>query len=103
MQTRRRFESSTHLRSILQPISLRTRRLHSRSTRSIQQSKLYARFIDDSPHDSAERINLPHEILAELRPYFTIAHRSFFPLPLPMIWPNLCIGMTLRPRNEVAR
>jgi len=50
-----------------------------------------------------EHINLPHEILAELRPYFTIAHRSFFPLPLPMIWPNLCIGMTLRPRNEVAR
>jgi ubiquinone/menaquinone biosynthesis C-methylase UbiE len=50
-----------------------------------------------------EHINLPHEILAELAPYFTIAHRSFFPLPVPWIWPNLCIGMMLRPRSEVAR
>lgn len=50
-----------------------------------------------------EHINLPHEILAELKPYFTIEHRSFFPLPVPLIFPNLCIGMTLRPRSEVAR
>lgn len=50
-----------------------------------------------------EHINRPHEILDELRPYFTIEHRSFFPLPVPLIWPNLCIGLTLRPRREVAR
>jgi SAM-dependent methyltransferase len=50
-----------------------------------------------------EHINRPHEILEELKPYFTIEHRSFFPLPVPLILPNLCIGMTLRPRREVAR
>jgi SAM-dependent methyltransferase len=46
-----------------------------------------------------EHINLPPEILQELNPYFTIEARSFFPLPfLPMIFCNLCIGLSLRPR-----
>lgn len=47
-----------------------------------------------------EHINLPQEIVDELHPYFTITHRSFFPIPLPWIWCNLAIGMTLRPRPE---
>ena len=46
-----------------------------------------------------EHINRPHEILQEMRPYFTIEHRSFFPLRLPVIFCNLVIGMTLRPRG----
>lgn len=46
-----------------------------------------------------EHINLPHEILAELDPYFTIERRSFFPLPfLPFVINNLCIGLVLKPR-----
>jgi SAM-dependent methyltransferase len=46
-----------------------------------------------------EHINLPHEILAELDPYFVIRHKSFFPLPfLPMVFCNLCIGLALEPR-----
>ena len=46
-----------------------------------------------------EHINLPHEILAELAPYFTIESRSFFPLPfLPLVSINLCIGLELKPR-----
>lgn len=45
-----------------------------------------------------EHINRPHEILEELRPYFTVESRSFFPLPVPLIWCNLVIGLTLRPR-----
>ncbi|HXE56323.1 MAG TPA: hypothetical protein VN541_25070, partial [Tepidisphaeraceae bacterium] len=45
-----------------------------------------------------EHINRPQEILAELHPYFTIEHRSFFPLPLGLIFCNLVIGLTLRPR-----
>ena len=46
-----------------------------------------------------EHINLPHEILEELNPYFTIDLRSYFPLPvLPMVFCNLCIGISLRPR-----
>jgi len=48
-----------------------------------------------------EHINLPHEIIEELAPYFTIEHRSFFPLPfLPMIACNLCIGLALKPRLD---
>jgi ubiquinone/menaquinone biosynthesis C-methylase UbiE len=46
-----------------------------------------------------EHINLPGEILEELERYFHITHRSFFPLPLPFVFCNLCIGLTLRPRN----
>jgi SAM-dependent methyltransferase len=47
-----------------------------------------------------EHINLPHEILAELAPYFTIEARSFFPLGVPWIFCNLCIGLSLVPRSS---
>jgi SAM-dependent methyltransferase len=48
---------------------------------------------------SREHINRPHEILAELNPYFTVEKRVLFPLPfLPFIFNNLCIGLALKPR-----
>lgn len=48
---------------------------------------------------SREHINLPHEILGELDPYFTVEARSFFPLPfLPFVFNNLVIGLSLVPR-----
>lgn len=47
-----------------------------------------------------EHINKPAEIFAELKQYFHIEHRSFFPLWLPLINANLCIGVTLRPRSQ---
>jgi SAM-dependent methyltransferase len=48
---------------------------------------------------SREHINRPHEILAELHPYFTIERKILFPLPfLPFIFNNLCIGLALKPR-----
>jgi len=48
-----------------------------------------------------EHINLPHEILAELAPYFIIKARRFFPLPfLPFLFNNLCIGLALQPRPQ---
>lgn len=48
-----------------------------------------------------EHINLPHEILAELHPYFITGTRSFFPLPfLPFVFNNLCIGLVLTPRAQ---
>lgn len=46
-----------------------------------------------------EHINRPAEIFEELDPFFTIQHRSFFPLPLPLLWCGLAIGMTLKPRT----
>jgi ubiquinone/menaquinone biosynthesis C-methylase UbiE len=45
-----------------------------------------------------EHINLPGEIAEELSPYFSIQRRSFFPVPLPLVFCNLCIAMNLRPR-----
>jgi SAM-dependent methyltransferase len=50
---------------------------------------------------SREHINLPHEILGELNPYFTIERKRLFPLPfLPFVFNNLCIGLALRPRPQ---
>ena len=46
-----------------------------------------------------EHINRPDEILDELEQFFHITHRAFFPLPLPLVFCNLCIGLTLRPRH----
>jgi SAM-dependent methyltransferase len=45
-----------------------------------------------------EHLNKPHEILPELEKYFIIKNRGFFPLGIPLIFCNLCIGMTLRPK-----
>lgn len=47
-----------------------------------------------------EHINKPHEIIVELRKYFQIQHQSFFPFFLPSIHLNLCIGLTLRPKEK---
>jgi SAM-dependent methyltransferase len=48
---------------------------------------------------SREHINRPHEILAELDPFFTVERKVFFPLPfLPWAFNNLCIGLSLKPR-----
>lgn len=46
-----------------------------------------------------EHINLPQEVAEELSAFFEITHQSFFPVPLPILWCNLFIGMTLRPRK----
>ncbi len=45
-----------------------------------------------------EHINLPHEIFDELAPYFSIEKQTFFPLLVPVVKINLCIGLNLRPR-----
>ena len=45
-----------------------------------------------------EHINLVPEILEELAPWFAVEARSFFPLGVPFIWCNLCVGLALRPR-----
>jgi len=45
-----------------------------------------------------EHLNRPDEVLAELRKRFVVTHRRFFPLRVPVVWPNLVIGLTLRPK-----
>lgn len=47
-----------------------------------------------------EHINVPSEIFRELEPYFEIVDRAFFPLRIPAVFCNLCIGLTLRPRRQ---
>ena len=50
---------------------------------------------------SREHLNVPAEILRELAPHFDIVHRSDFPLLLPWVFCNLCIGLTLRPKSAL--
>ena len=45
-----------------------------------------------------EHLNKPQEILPELEKYFKVEHRAFFPLGLPLVFCNLCIGLTLVPK-----
>jgi SAM-dependent methyltransferase len=45
---------------------------------------------------ACEHINLPHEILEEIEPLFSVVRRRFYPLPIPIINLNLFIGMDLR-------
>ena len=46
-----------------------------------------------------EHLNRPHEILEELEPYFSIADQTYFPMRIPMLHVNLCIGLTLKPKR----
>jgi SAM-dependent methyltransferase len=47
----------------------------------------------------SEHINVPDEIENELGGLFEVVHRSYFPLLIPVVDLNLCIGMMLRPRG----
>ena len=48
---------------------------------------------------NSQHINMPHEIIEELEPYFTVTHRSWYPLLIPSVQLNLFIGMILRPKT----
>jgi hypothetical protein len=56
------FERTAHLGAVSHPIRLRSWRLDRRSARTIEQSKLNSGAIDDAAHNSAERIDLPHQV-----------------------------------------
>ena len=43
-------------------------------------------------------INLPGEIMDELRPLFAVRRRRYFPLLVPLTAPNLVIGLELARR-----
>ncbi len=45
-----------------------------------------------------EHLNKPAEIFPELQKFFDVRHRTFFPVPLPLVFCNLCIGITLSPK-----
>lgn len=69
--------------------------------RNISARRLFERRFKQ-PYDwliRSEHINLPDEILEELSVLFEVCHRKFFPLLIPVVTLNLCIGLTLRPRH----
>ena len=47
-----------------------------------------------------EHLNRPEEIVTELNSCFQIVGRRFFPIPVPFLFCNLCLGLTLRPRRR---
>jgi len=49
-----------------------------------------------------EHVNRPFEIFETLAPYFAIESRQFFPFRVPAEFCNLVIGVTMRPRPQVA-
>lgn len=46
-----------------------------------------------------EHVSKPSEIQEELEKFFKITHRQFFPFLLPKVNINLCIGLTMVPRD----
>lgn len=46
------------------------------------------------PYIKLEHVNEPHEIVPELESRFAVARRSFWPLRLPSVHLNLCIGLS---------
>jgi SAM-dependent methyltransferase len=50
------------------------------------------------PFIAAEHVNEANEILKELKRFFVPENTCFFPLHVPSVQLNLCIGLTLRPR-----
>ena len=76
------------------PAYLLARRLSAQRIFEKRYRQSYQWFIE------REHINKPDEILAEIRPYFEIAHCSYFPLGIRLAACNLCIGLTCKPRME---
>ncbi len=50
-----------------------------------------------------EHLNTPDEILAVLDRHFETIHRAWFPLGIASVALNLCIGLTLRPKEMASQ
>jgi ubiquinone/menaquinone biosynthesis C-methylase UbiE len=51
-------------------------------------------------HIKSEHLNYPNEITHEIKKKFYITKTSFFPLFLPLIFCNLCIGLICKKKND---
>jgi hypothetical protein len=49
-----------------------------------------------------EHVNRPAEILSEIEPFFSVESRAYFPLRVPFVFCNLCIGLELKARPTAA-
>jgi SAM-dependent methyltransferase len=70
--------------------------------RSVSSARIFRRRYGQSYRWFIERehINSAREVMSELYTRFVVRHRSFFPLGLPIVDANLCIGLTLGPRAK---
>jgi SAM-dependent methyltransferase len=47
-----------------------------------------------------EHLNRPREIIRELKQWFHVSSMAWFPLGIPAVFCNWCIGLNLQPREE---
>ena len=47
----------------------------------------------------SEHLNVPYEIFNELKKNFVIKKKNYFPIPIPLEFCNLCIGIHLQKKN----
>ncbi len=68
--------------------------------RKISAERLFHRLyhMDYKWFIQSEHINLPYEIIEEIEKYFVIKHKRYFPIPIPLQFCNIAIGMTLYPK-----
>jgi hypothetical protein len=62
MEIGRLFENPTHFSSIKSSVRLSSRRLNRRASTPIQQTELNTGPVDDPTHDSAQSVNLSHNV-----------------------------------------
>lgn len=74
------------------------------TARRISAQRIFEKRYRQSYHwfISREHINLPGEIMEEIAPYFSISRRTYFPLPLPLLFCNLFIAFNLKPKPRHA-
>src|SRR5262249_48337004 len=48
----------------------------------------------------AEHPNTASEVIFELKKFFSIEHQSWYPMLVPSVNLNLCIGLALKPRRD---
>jgi SAM-dependent methyltransferase len=77
--------------------------LATKIARSISTKPNFERKYPGQKYDwliASEHINMPGEIIEELSVLFSITHSRYYPLMIPSVELNLCIGLTLRPQKQ---
>jgi len=49
----------------------------------------------------SEHVNEPREVAKELKKFFHVSHRSFYPFKIPAVNLNLVLGLVLKPKSVV--
>jgi SAM-dependent methyltransferase len=72
-----------------------------RLARNVSAKRLFKKHFPRMDYEKVvvanEHVNLPGEIVDQLQKYFRIDEQAYFPMGLPVININLCIGLSLSP------